>query len=112
MQALAGSPPRLAALDWWIGWGTATGAIASDNNLIAPSPEPPATAVAAQAMTSGANDTLTLSATIIARGAVAVTELGAFNAKTGGNLDLYSDFAAINLNAGDSLASTLNLKFG
>ena len=109
---LARITATLLGLSWWMGWGTGNGAVRSANDLVAAAPEGRIAATVAQGTVTVSNDALILTATITAAGARSITEVGAFDATTGGNLDLYSDFAVINVNAGDSIAYSLNLRFG
>lgn len=61
---------------------------------------------------TNANDQYTVAATLTSTGTQAITEVGAFDqAATGGNMNIRSDFAAINVVSGDSIAFTINLKF-
>jgi hypothetical protein len=103
----------LFGLSWWYGWGIGSGVAASDNDLGAAAPEARASAAVAQGMTIVADDTLILAATITATAPRAITEFGTFDAAAGGNMDLYAETPGIiNLNAGDGLTFTLNLRFG
>jgi hypothetical protein len=70
-------------------------------------------ATASQTTATVTHDTLTLTATITALGSVAITELGAFDAAgsgspaTGGSIDFYCDFAAMNMSSDDSITFAL-----
>ena len=110
-NGLARITATLMALSFWIGWGTGSGATKAASDLASPAPEARTAAVAAQGTTTVTNDSLVLVGTITATGARAITEFGAFDAASGGLLDLYSSVAVINLNVGDSIACTLNLTF-
>lgn len=108
----------LIALSWWLQWGTGSGAGRSANVVTTTTTtEARSAATATQQLTTVANDTMRLTATITALGARAITEVGAFDAvgsgspPTGGNMDLYADFAVINLATTDSIAFTINLQF-
>lgn len=57
------------------------------------------------------NDQYTVSATLTSTATQAITEVGVFDALTAGNMNIRSDFAAINVVSGDSVAFTVNLKF-
>ncbi len=110
---LARISAALLALSWWLGWGTGTGAVASANDVAAPASEARVLATSAQGTTTVTNNTLVLTATITATGPRAISEFGAFDAATGGNMDLYAETAGvINLGAGDAIGFTLNLRFG
>jgi hypothetical protein len=107
----------LLALNWWIGSGTGSAAPKSANDLASPGPDSRAAATVVQATTNIANDAITLTGTITAASTRVIAEVGAFDAAgtgsppTGGNMNLYSDFAAINLSTGDSIVYTLRLTF-
>ncbi len=110
----------LAAASWWLQWGTGSAAAAAANAVTtAGTTEARAVATASQQTTTVANDTLRLTGTITeaSAGPVAITEVGAFDAlgagspPAGGNMDVYGDFAAINVSSGDSVSFTLNVKF-
>jgi hypothetical protein len=114
---LARITTALLALNWWVGFGTGNSATKSATNLSAAAPEARSAATVAQGTTNVTNDKVVLTGTITAAGAHSITEVGGFDAvgtgspPTGGNMDIYSDFAVINLSTGDSLAYTLNLTF-
>jgi hypothetical protein len=108
---LARITATLTALSFWIGWGTGSGATKAATDLVAAAPEARTAATAAQGTTNVANDALVLVGTITATGARAITEFGAFDAASGGAMDLYSSVGVINLNVGDSIVCTLNLTF-
>lgn len=108
----------LAALNWYAQWGTGSGANAAANAVTTTSTsEARVLATAAQGTTNVANDALTLVATIVAAATRAITELGIFDGAgtgsppTGGNMDVYFDFSAINLAAGDSIAFSAKVTF-
>jgi hypothetical protein len=61
-----------------------------------------------QQTTTTTSDTYRVTGTITATGARVITEVGAFDASTVGNLVIYGDFAAINLATNDSIAFTIN----
>lgn len=108
----------LATATWWVQWGTGSGALKTANVVTTTTTtEARASATAAQATTTVANDKLNLTATLTAAGARAITEVGVFDAvgtgspATGGNMNIYGDFAAINLASGDSIAFTIGVTF-
>ena len=110
---LARITAAMLGLTWWFGWGTGSGAVASDNDVAAAAPEARVSAAVALGMTTVADDTVRLTATITATGTRAITEYGVFDAATGGNMDLYAEQAGvINLSPGDAIAFTFNLRFG
>jgi hypothetical protein len=119
-NGLARITAALIALSWWLQWGTGTGAAASANVVTTTSTtEARSAATATQQTTTVTNDTMRLVATIteLSAGPVAITEVGAFDAvgtggpATGGNMDIYGDFAPINVSSGDSIQFTINTKF-
>lgn len=57
------------------------------------------------------NDQYTVTGTVTAGSTLAITEAGTFDAVTAGNMLIRSDFAAVNVVSGDSIAFTFNLKF-
>jgi hypothetical protein len=85
--------------------------------LTTAAPEGRVTATPTTGTTTVTNDKLILTGTITASAARAITEVGAFDAvgsgspATGGNIDMYGDFAVINLATGDSIAFTINVTF-
>lgn len=100
----------MQAATWWLGWGTGSGAAKTATNTTAPG-EARASATPTQGTTTVTNDKLVLSATITATATRAITEVGAFDAVSAGNMDMYADFTAINLSSGDSIAFTFNTTF-
>jgi hypothetical protein len=99
-------------------WGTGSGAAASANVVTTTSTTESRTAgTTSQQTTSVTNDTYRVTGTIVAAGARAITEVGAFDAAgsgsppTGGNMGLYGDFSVINLATNDSIAFTINVVF-
>ena len=115
---LARVTSALAALDWWLQWGTGSNAAASANAVTTTSTtEDRVSATASQQTTTVTNDTLRLVATITAASTRAITEVGAFDAAgsgsppTGGNMTYYADFAVVNLLSGDSISFTLNVTY-
>ncbi len=110
-NGLARITAALLGLTFWLGWGTGNSVAKSANDLVSVASEARVVATSAQGTKTVANDSLTLIGTITAVAPRTITEVGAFDAASGGNIDLYADFAVVNLNAGDSLAYTLNLGF-
>jgi hypothetical protein len=108
---LARITTALAALSFWIGWGSGSGATKSATDLVAAAPEARTAVTTALGTTNVTNDALVLVGTITATGARAITEFGAFDAASGGLMDFYSDIGVINLSTGDSVACTLRLTF-
>jgi len=110
----------LQAAAFWLQWGTGSAAAATANVVTTTSTtEARTSATLTQQTTTVTNDTLQLAGTITeaSAGPVAITEVGAFDAvgagspPTGGNMDFYGDFSAINVSLGDSIAFTVKVKF-
>lgn len=117
-NGLARITSLLAAASWWLQWGTGSAAAASANVVTTTSTTEARVATTnAQGTTTVTNDKITFTGTITAAGARAITEVGVFDAAgsgsppTGGNMDIYGDFSAINLANGDSIAFTVNVTF-
>jgi hypothetical protein len=105
---LAGAP----ALSLYVGWGTGTGtAAAADTALFSEAAEARAAAAATQATTTTTNDTVQAVGTLTAAANRSITNAGLFDASTSGNLIMKGDFAAVPLNAGDSIAFTMKIQF-
>lgn len=110
----------LIALNWYGQWGTGSGAAASANVVTTTgTTEARTLATTSQQTTTVTNDTMrnVFTITELSAGPVAITEVGVFDAAgtgsppTGGNMDIYGDFAVINVNLGDSIQFTVNTKF-
>lgn len=119
-NGLARITTLLIAVNWYLQWGTGSGAAASANVVTTTSTTEARTlATTTQQTTTVTNDTMRNVGTIteLSAGPVAITECGVFDAAgsgsppTGGNMDLYGDFSAINVSAGDSIQFTFNTKF-
>lgn len=117
-NGLARITSLLAAASWWFQWGTGSAAAASANVVTTTTTtEARASATMSQQTVTVTNDTLRAVATLTAAGTRAITEVGLFDAAgsgsppTGGNMDMYADFSAINLASGDSIAFTMNTTF-
>jgi len=117
-NGLARITSLLAATTFWFQWGTGSGAAATANVVTTTTTtEARVSATPTQQTTTVTNDTLRLTGTITAAGTRVITEVGAFDAAgsgsppTGGNINFYADFSAINLSSGDSIAFTMNVAF-
>lgn len=117
-NGLARITTLLAAASWWLQWGTGTGAAAAANVVTTTTTtEARAVGTPTQGTTTVTNDKLILTGTITAAGTRAITEVGSFDAvgtgspPTGGNMDMYGDFAAINLVSTDAVTFTMNTTF-
>ena len=97
----------------YVAWGTgATGAAVDDDAMetaAAPTNETAGTGTLAKATTNTADDTIQVTHTITAAGALAITEVGIFNQATlaGAVCFFHGTFSAINVSSGDSIAFTL-----
>lgn len=108
----------LSAAAWWFQWGTGTGAPASANVVTTTTTtEARSAATMSQQTVTVTNDTLRAVGTIVALGTRAITEVGIFDAAgaasppVGGNMDMYGDFAVVNLLINDSIGFTFNTTF-
>lgn len=117
-NGLARITTLLAAASWWFQWGTGTGAAAAANVVTTTTTtEARSAATMSQGTTTVTNDKLIASGTVTAAGTRAITEVGIFDAvgsgspPTGGNMDMYGDFASVNLLVNDSIAFTFNTTF-
>lgn len=119
-NGLARITAALIALNWYGQWGTGSGAAASANAVTTTgTTEARVLATTTQQTTTVTNDTMrnVFTITEASAGPVAITEVGVFDAAgsgsppTGGNMDLYGDFSAINVSSGDSIQFTVNTKF-
>lgn len=117
-NGLARITTALIALSWYLQWGTGSAATASANVVTTTSTtEARVAASASQGTTTVTNDKMVLTGTVTAAGTRAITEIGVFDAAgsgsppTGGNMDIYADFSAINLSTNDSIAFTINVTF-
>lgn len=104
-----GTEPR------YVHWGTGTAAPADNNTgLQSPRNEARVAGTSSIVTTTTANDTYRVIGTLTASGVVAITEAGLFDSAgsgtppTGGNLFIRGTFAALNLEAGDSIQFTID----
>lgn len=117
-SGLARVTSALAALSWYAQWGTGSGAAATANVVTTTGTlEARSACSASQVTTTVTSDTLQLLATITATATRSITEVGVFDAAgtgsppTGGNMDYYWDFSALNLNNGDSITFTMKVQY-
>jgi len=94
----------------FLGWGTGAGQTAASTALAAAAPEARTSGTSSQVTTTITNDTYQVVGTITASAARAITEVALFDALTVGNMDVYGDFAVINLASGDAIAFTVKVK--
>jgi hypothetical protein len=96
----------------FVGWGTGTGtAAAADTALATEASESRVSGTGSTVTGSVTDDTHRVVGTLTAGGAKTITEAGVFDASTGGNLYVRSDFSGVPLNAGDSIQFTFDVKF-
>lgn len=106
----AGTAPK------YIGWGTGTTTAAVSQTALVTEAAPTTgggRTNGTESRTTGAqtNDQYTVTGTVTAGGTLAITEAGLFDAVSAGNMLIRSDFAAVNVVSGDSIAFTFNLRF-
>lgn len=119
-NGLARVTGALATLSWWHQWGTGSAKAKSANAVTTTGTTEARSACAATQVTvTVTNDTLQLVSTIteLSAGPIAITEVGAFDAvgtgapPTGGNMDYYNDFSAVNVSSGDSIQFTQKVTY-
>lgn len=99
-----------------IGWGIGTGAAVVGDTALGTESAPTTSGgrtVGTESRTTGSvtNDQYTVTGTVTAVSTLAITESGIFDNVTAGNLLIRSNFSAVNVVSGDSIAFTFNLKF-
>lgn len=99
-----------------IGWGIGTGGAAVGNTALGTESAPTTSGgrtVGTESRTTNTvtNDQYTVTGTVTAGSSLAITEAGLFDAVTAGNMLIRSDFSAVNVVSGDSIAFTFNLRF-
>lgn len=106
----AGTAPRN------IGWGIGTTVAAITQTALVTESVPTTgggRTLGTESRTTGsvANDNYQVVGTVTAASTLAITEAALFDAVTAGNMLIRSDFAAINVVSGDSIAFTFGLRF-
>lgn len=99
----------------YLQWGVGSGQGNSDTDLASKTgtTEARTEGTTSQQTVTTANDTYQVTGTITALATLAITEVGVFDAAgsgsppSGGNMGLYGDFSAINVEAGDSITFTV-----
>lgn len=99
----------------YLQWGTGSGQTAASTtvNDTTGTTESRTEGTTSQQTENTTGDTYQVVGTIVALGTVAITEVGVFDAAgsgnppTGGNMDIYGDFSAINLAVDDSITFTV-----
>jgi hypothetical protein len=99
-----------------IGWGVGTGAAVVGDTALGTESAPTTSGgrtVGTESRTTGSvtNDQYTVTGTVTAGSSLAITEAGTFDAVTAGNMLIRSNFSAVNVVSGDSIAFTFNLRF-
>ena len=93
----------------WIQYGTGAGQDITSNDLSAPV-ESRVLANTTQETTTTAGDTFRMNGTLYASSANTITEVGVFDASTGGNMDVYGDdFTGIGLAVGDAIVFSISV---
>lgn len=106
----AGTAPK------YLGWGIGTTAAAVTDTALQTESAPTTSGgrtvgTESRVTTSVTNDTYQVAGAIVAASTLAITESGAFDAATGGNMLLHGVFSAVNVVSGDSITPTFGLKF-
>jgi hypothetical protein len=99
-----------------IGWGVGTTTAAVTQTALVTESAPTTSGgrtvgTESRTTTTVTNDTYTVTGTVTAGSTLAITEAATFDATTAGNMLIRSDFSAVNVVSGDSIAFTFNLKF-
>lgn len=92
----------------YLGWGTSSGQGVSANDLAAAAPESRTDGTTSVQTVNTSNDTMRIVGSITATATRAITEVGAFDAASSGNMGLYASFTVVNLETDDSITFTLN----
>lgn len=97
----------------YIAWGTGAGtAAATDTTLFTEASESRVAGTSTQETTTTTSDTYQVVGTMTVAGSgKTITNVGLFDASTGGNLLMKSDFTGIALNVGESIQFTQKLQF-
>lgn len=99
-----------------IGWGTGVGAAVVGDTALGTEAAPTTAGgrtvgTESRTTTTVTNDTYTVTGTVTAGSTLAITEAGTFDNVSAGNMLIRSNFSAVNVVSGDSIAFTFNLKF-
>ena len=96
----------------FVHWGTGTTAPVPGNTALqTPRSEARVQGVSSRVQTNAPNDTYQVIGTLTATGNAAITEVGTFDASTGGNMMVRGTFAPINVEADDSIQFTVKSVF-
>lgn len=98
-----------------IGWGTGTTTAAVSQTALVTEAAPTTgggrtVGTESRSTVTNTNDNYVVTGTVTAGGSLAITEAGLFDAVSAGNMLIRSDFSAINVVSGDSIAFTFGLK--
>jgi hypothetical protein len=98
-----------------LGWGTGTTAAAVGDTALQTEAAPTTAGgrtvgTESRVTITNTNDTYQVVGTITANSTVAITEAGAFDAVSAGNMLIHAVFSALNFVSGDSLTLTMQLK--
>ena len=110
-SGLAAFVDALAAADLvkYLGWGGGSGQDVTDIDLSSAFAEPRSMGAITAASTNTSDDTYRVTGSVAATDVRAVTEVGLFSAASGGVMDVYGDFTAINLDIGDVISFTVDV---
>lgn len=93
----------------YVHWGTGTTAPADGNTALqTPRGEARVAGTSSIVQTYTNNDTYRVTGTLTATGNAAITEVGLFDALTGGNMYIRATFGVITLDADDSIQFTID----
>lgn len=95
-----------APANWYVAWGTGAGTAAKGDTTLFTEASESRVAVTESQPSSNVNQFV---GTITASGAKTITNAGIFDASSGGNLLLKSDFTGVALGASDSIEFTFTL---
>ncbi|WP_428492176.1 hypothetical protein [Rhodopila sp.] len=99
-----------------LGWGVGTTAAAVTDTALGSEAAPTTgggrvAGTESRATTTVTNDTYQVASTVTATSTLAITEAGLFDLVSAGNMLIRSVFAQVNVNSGDSIAFTAQLKY-
>jgi hypothetical protein len=92
----------------YLQYGTGSGQAADATDLAAPV-QTREGGTTSQETVNVAGDTFRVTGTITATAVATITEVGAFDAASAGNMDIYGDFTAIDLATGDAIVFAINV---
>lgn len=96
----------------YVAWGTGAGTAAVANTtLFTEAAEARVAGTSTRQLTTVANDTYQVVATMTSESSQTITNAGLFDASSGGNLFLKGDFAGVALNLGESIQFTFKAQY-